>query len=65
MSQMWIDTQIGDTLIGPSPEDSLIKRNKNMFFYFFQKHYKVLTFFRLKKYYKKKKIEKLILIASR
>jgi len=51
MSQSVDRTQIGGTLIGPSP----FKRLTKLFFYFCQKHYKVLIFFRLKKYYKKKK----------
>jgi len=56
MSQIWIGTQIGSTLIGPSPlqKDSLIG-TKNIFSIFVKSCYKVLTFFRLKKYYKKKK----------
>ena len=53
MIQMWIGTQIGGTLIGPSPLRGFTNRDKNIF-YFCQKYYKVLTFFRLKKYYKKK-----------
>jgi len=51
---MWINTQSGDTSIGQSPLRGLINRDKNVF-YFCQKYYKVLIFFRLKKYYKKKK----------
>jgi len=30
MSQMWIDTQIGGTLIGPSLLKGLTNRDKNM-----------------------------------
>jgi len=53
MNQMRIDTQIGDTLIDPliDPLGELTNRDKNMFFYFYRKHYKVLISFRLKKYY--------------
>ena len=50
MSQVWIGTQIGGTLIGPSPLGGLTNKDKNMFFIFVKKHYKVLTFFRLKKF---------------